>query len=186
MNKHNIHYYKDLILHVVLMAVFFSNNSFPQTREYMLKAGYIEKFTHFIEWPEITAANNAADVFSIAVFGENKYENALENIFSKTKVKNRKVHIKYISSINEIDNCMILIISTSKKDKLKEILNSIAGKSILTIGETAGWGKMGVMINMLIYNNYIRYEINLNALNKSGLKVNSLLLTSAIIIKEDE
>lgn len=186
MEKKIINNTRYLILNVVLFLMITSANSFSQTREYLLKAGYIEKFTHFIEWSELTGITNAADVFSIAVIGENKYDNALEKIFNKVKVKNRRVDIRYISSINEINNCMVLIISESKSEKLMEILSYTSRKPILTIGETAGWGKRGVMINMLIYKNYIRYEINLSALNKSGLKVNGLLLSSAIIIKEDE
>lgn len=169
-----------------LFVMMISPKTFAQSNEYLLKAGYIEKFTHFIEWPDTTNINDSTITFSIAVIGENKFGNAIENIFKNAKVKNKAVRITYISSVDEVDNCMILIISESKKNKLDEILNYTKGKPILTIGETKGYGKKGVIINMFVDDNYIRYEINRTVLDKSGLKISSLLLSSAIIVKTDE
>jgi nitrogen regulatory protein PII len=176
----------------VLLAVVFSvvfiipPLTFAQTREYLLKAGYIEKFTHFVEWPGISKTQDPTIAFSIAVIGENKFGSAIEKIFSNVKIGNKKVRIIYISSVDEIKDCNILIISESKRNELDEILNYTAGKPILTIGETSGYGKRGVVINMFIESNHIRYEINRTALDKSGLKISSLLLSSAIIVKTDE
>jgi hypothetical protein len=90
------------------------------------------------------------------------------------------------SSVNEIKDCMILIISESKKNELNDILNYTTGKPILTIGDAKGYGKKGVIINMFIDDNYIRYEVNRTTLDKSGLKISSLLLASAVIVKTDE
>lgn len=182
-----LHSAKHLTLLVVLsVAMIGPLQSFAQSREYLLKTGYIEKFTHFIEWPETSDIKDSTAAFSITVIGENRFGNAIEKIFSGVRVKNRKVRIRYVSSVDEIENCMVLIISESKGNELDEILNHTKGKPILTIGETKGYGKKGVIINMFIDNNYIRYEINRTALDKSGLKISSLLLASAIIVTTDE
>jgi hypothetical protein len=157
-----------------------------QSKEYLLKAGYIEKFTHFVEWPEKTNIHDTTLAFSVAVMGENKFSNALEKIFEKVKVNNKEVRITNISSIDDIDSCMVLIISESKKNSLKEILSYTTGKPILTIGETKGYGKKGVIINMYLDDNYIRYEINRTALNKSGLKISAKLFEIARIISGEE
>ena len=156
--------------------------SFAQSREYLLKAGFIEKFTHFVEWP----GNTNSETFKIAVLGENKFDHALEEIFNKVKVKNKTSEVVYISSVDEIKNAMILFISGKMDNKLAEILNYTKGKPILTISENSGYGKKGVIINLFLVNDYIRYEINRNALEESGLEMSSLLLESAIIIKTDE
>jgi hypothetical protein len=171
-----------VLLSVVLMI---SQNMFAQSKEYLLKAGYIEKFTHFVEWPEKTNIHDTTLTFSIAVIGENKFGNAIDKIFKDVKVNNKEVRINYISSIDEINNCMILIITDSKKYSLDEILHYTAGKPILTIGETKGYGKKGVIINMYLDDNYIRYEINRTALNKSGLKISAKLLEIARIITDE-
>jgi hypothetical protein len=81
---------------------------------------------------------------------------------------------------------MILIVPESAKPRLDEILNRTKGKPVLTIGDTGGFAKKGVIINMFIEQNHIRYEINKTALDRSGLQISSLLLASAVIVEDDE
>ena len=174
-----------IIMTFLLIEMAHVEFSFAQSREYLLKAGFIEKFTHFVEWPEINN-NSSSETFNIAVIGVNKFEHALEEIFSKVKVKNKSAKIAYISSVDEIKDCRILFISGKMDNILDEILNVTTGKPILTISENEGYGEKGALINMLLINDYIRYEINRTTLEKSGLKMSSLLLESAIIIKPNE
>jgi hypothetical protein len=177
---------KNFFQAVICMAMILPVKALAQSTEYLLKAGYIEKFTHFIEWPpETTAVKDTSIAFSISVIGENNYSNAIENIFSKVKIGNKNVRIRHISSVDEISNSMILIIPESQKNKLDKILGYTTGKPILTVGETKGYGKKGVIINMFIENNYIRYEINRTALGKSGLKISAKLLEIARIIPDE-
>jgi len=173
-------------LFFICAVAIISNQSFAQTREYLLKAGYIEKFTHFIEWPNTTDINNPNVEFTIAVIGRNEFDNSLEKIFGEVKINKKKVRIKYISSINEIENSLILFISKSERNNIDEILKFTSNKPILTIGDTKGYAENGVIINMFIDKNKLRYEINRTAAEKSGLKISSLLLTSATIVKSDE
>ena len=54
-----------------------------QAPEHLLKAGFIEKFTHFVEWP--ASAQGGAEVMKIAVLGKSRIEPAIREIFAKTK-----------------------------------------------------------------------------------------------------
>ncbi len=174
---------KFVLLLVMITGVMAGNQSFCQTRESLVKAGYIEKFTRFAEWPETATKSEPTHVFTIAVIGENTFGSDLDNLFSKTKIKNNRVQINYLSSVEEIEDCMILFISASEKNNLPNILQRTADKPILTISDSKGFGVKGVIINMFQEGDYIRYEINRTALQKSGLIINSLLLNSAVIIK---
>jgi hypothetical protein len=186
MTESCLHRAKLIVFLIFLSAgIIIPDKAIAQLREYLLKTGYIEKFTHFIEWPEIQNDNDST--FKIAVIGENKFGHALEEIFNKVRVKNMTAKVTNISSVDEIKNCMILVISGSiNMNKLEEILHYTTGKQILTISENKGYGKKGVIINMFVADNYIRYEINRKTLELSGLKISSLLLNSAIIINTNE
>lgn len=170
------------ILITVFTGVLDEKQLFGQSRESLVKAGYIEKFTHFVQWPETVNKSNPEDGFAIAVIGKNTFGAYLEDLFGKTKVKNNTVRISYISSVNEIGNCRILFISGSEKNNLDDILRYTEGKPILTISDNKGFGEKGVIINMFLEGNYVRYEINRSSLDKSGLIINSLLLNYAVII----
>jgi hypothetical protein len=82
----DVHFYN---ARYMLLAVMFSvvmlvpPQTFAQSREYLLKAGYIEKFTHFIEWPGASNTKDSTIAFTVAVIGENKFGNAIEKIFSE-------------------------------------------------------------------------------------------------------
>lgn len=167
----------------IAWGIILSNPARAQSREYLLKAGYIEKFTHFIEWPE--SEKNADSIFRIAVIGDSNFEPALNEIFGKVKVKGQRTEIRHVSTIEEVENCRILVISGPIMN-LDEVLNYTTGKQILTISESKGYGRKGVIINLFVVDNYIRYEINQNSLQKSGLKMSSLLLNTALIVKSDE
>ncbi len=156
-----------------------------QVRESLVKAGYIEKFTHFVQWPGTGEADDHTSEFIIAVIGQNSFGSDLNDIFSQVKVKDSIVKISYISSVDEIGNCMILFISSSERNNLDSILEYTTGKPILTIGDTRDFGNEGVIINLVAEDNYIKYEVNKDTLGKSGLIINSMLLNYAIIIRSD-
>jgi hypothetical protein len=165
----------------VLLHTIFIGVSFSQSRELLIKAGYIEKFTHFVQWPEKGGDGASSGKFIIAVIGDNKIYSSLLEIFSKSESKNADVEIVEIKTPEEIEKCQLLFISGSEKNNLDRILMSASSKPILTISDTKGFCEKGVIINMFKEGDYIRYEINHLSLDRSGLKINSLLLNYAVI-----
>ena len=154
----------------------------PQTRESMLKAGFVQKFTNFVEWDE--KRFGADTTFKIAVIGENDLIVALVQIFMKVRVNDKKVIIKKITSASQLTDHRILVISGEiPASEVKSVVAATAGKQVLTIGETKGYGKLGLIINMIVVNDMIRFDVNKGSLGRSGLKMSSLLLNSAILIE---
>ncbi len=183
MRSFNIHSLKRiLVLIFILLGVLNDNQSFAQSRESLIKAGYIEKFTHFVQWPVNVGKNDSTEIFQIAIIGQNTFGEVLDELFSKVRINGNQVIIKHITSIDEIKNSMILFISESEEKNLDKILEYTTDKPLLTISDSEGYGEKGVLINMFTEGNYIRYEVNRTTLDKSGLKINSLLLSYAVII----
>ncbi|MBN1821930.1 MAG: YfiR family protein [Prolixibacteraceae bacterium] len=168
---------------LILQTLTLKNDLLAQSREPLIKAGFIEKFTHFIQWPEASEGFNTTNLFVIKVIGENPFGSVLEELFSSVKVQKQEVKVEYISTIEEIGSCNILFISGSEKENLSKILEYTTGKPILTIGDSNGFGSKGVEINLFNEENYIRYEVNKSAIEKSVLNINSLLLSYAVIIE---
>lgn len=170
----------------ILLTVCFLLSAYPdsraQSRETLIKAGYIEKFTHFVEWPASSNVKPYNDIFTIAIIGYNNISKTLNDIFTKSDSEDIEYKIVEINTIEQIKECKILFISDSEKNNLEEILEYTNGKPILTISDSKGFGEKGVIINMFQEGNYIRYEINRKTLNESGLIINSLLLNYAVII----
>lgn len=172
----------DKKLKILFLFLLFTNVLHAQYSEYEYKAAFIERFTRFIDWPEEFEDNT----FEIAVIGENPFNKSLDELFDITKIKNRNTEVIYTDNINELRNVDLVFISRSEKNRMKEIVSVIDDMPILIISDSKGFCKKGAHINMYVDGDYIRYEINQKALEKTGLKVRSLLFASAKIVKSDD
>ena len=156
---------------------------FAQPVEYTLKAAFLERFTRFVDWPVESGIADTSNSFVLGVIGKNPFGAILERVYSTQKIKNKKVKILHISNPNEIHGCNLLFISESKKKELDKILSLTKNKPILTVSDTKGFAKEGVLINFYLAGNKVRFEINESAVRTSGLSMSYLLLKSARIIK---
>lgn len=165
-----------LALMVLLASVAMSMPAWSQYGEYILKAAFMEKFTHFIEWPNATK-----NVFNVCVIGENPFKGTLKKLASSSRIKSKPTKFTTIDNIDSISNCNILFISSSKRTSINQILNSVRGQPVLTISDTPGFAQQGVIINFLRNkDNNIQFEINHRMAQNVGLKISSRLLKLAI------
>lgn len=167
---------------VLFLFLLFVSSTFAQVSEYEYKAAFIERFTRFVEWPN----DIESDTFKIVILGKNPFNRALDELFDGIKIKNQNVQLIYTDEIENLTNVDLVFISNSEKRRLKEILIALSEKPILIISDSEGFCKMGVHINMYVDDNYVRYEINQEIIEKSGLKVSSLLFASAKIVNTDD
>jgi hypothetical protein len=147
--------------------------------EYEVKAVFIYNLAKFVEWPDKSLDN--ISTLNLYILGDDPFENDMDAIRNKL-IKGKKVVIKQIDSPDALKNAGILFISSSEKEQLRDILKGISGLPILTVGDTQSFAQRGVMVNFYLENNKIRFEINLEAANLAGLKINSNLLRMGTII----
>lgn len=153
-----------------------------QPQEYALKTAFIERFTRFTDWPESIITEDTTQSFVISVLGDNSFEDKLDIFSNSKKIKQRKVEVRYINKISEIEGSHILFISESEEVNLSSILKYIENRPILTIGDTQGFAEQGVIINFYLEDDQVRFEINNEALNKTDLAINYLLLNYAKLV----
>jgi len=67
---------------------------------------------------------------------------------------------------------------------VRPILEGLKGTNILTVGDTPGYAKQGCMIDFLMEDNKVRFEINAGAASLANLKISSKLLSLAKIVWE--
>jgi hypothetical protein len=168
---------------LILMTVaFMAMSSFGEERklgEYEVKAVFVYNLAKFIEWPDKSLDNSST--ITLYILGDDPFESDLDSIRDKL-VKGRRVVVKQIDSPDDLKNANILFISSSEKERLRDILKSISGLPILTVGDTKSFAQRGVMVNFYLENSRIRFEINLEAANLAGLKISSNLLRMGTII----
>jgi hypothetical protein len=69
--------------------------------------------------------------------------------------------------------------------RLGDAIQMLKGAPVLTIGETAGFAKNGGIINLVLEDNKVRFEVNVRAAKDADLNISSRLLALARIVQPD-
>lgn len=149
-----------------------------QPSEYQIKAAFLFNFAKFVEWPP-QAFPEATSPLVIGILGDNPFHDDLARTIRNKTIDDHPLLIREFQSPVQATNCHLLFISTSEKKRLPEILQTLRGASVLTVGETDGFTESGGMINFVLKGTKIRFQINKNAATSAGLKISSKLLNLA-------
>ncbi len=148
--------------------------------EYQIKAAFLYNFAKFVEWP--AAAQKGSNDFKIGILGEDPFDEEIGVIETKL-VRGKPLKILRAYSLSELHGCRVIFISASVKSQLADILERLKAQPVLTVGDTSGFARQGVMINLIAVGNKIRFQINSNAADRAGLKISSHLLRLATIVE---
>ncbi|MGD8847647.1 MAG: YfiR family protein [Desulfobacteraceae bacterium] len=151
--------------------------------EYEVKLGFIYNFINFVTWPE-TAFKSGSDALTLCLASDNPFSEVLYKLDGKT-IKGKTLNVIDYQEETCLEQSHILFFATQDRALIEQILNLIKGRSILTIGETEGFTRMGGTINFFKERNRLRFKINIDAARRNSLKMSSQLLGSAKIVREE-
>ena len=152
----------------------------PRIREYQIKAAFLYNFVKFVDWPG-EAFGDASVPITIGVLGEDPFGVALQSIQGKM-VRGRRLVVKRFEDVQDLEPSHVLFISSSEKERVTQILEKVRGSSVLTVGEMTRFAELGGIINFIIRKNEIRFEINVGAAERAGLRISSQLLKLANVV----
>lgn len=147
-------------------------------REGEVKAAFVYNFAKFVDWPPQAFADPSSPII-IGIVADDSFGDALDRAVEGKIVQGRKIVVKRWSRDQSFPHCHILFISSTESNFLKEIFQKIKGSSVLTIGEADGFAQQGGMINLVLSDNKVRFEINQKNAESAGLNISSKLLTLA-------
>jgi hypothetical protein len=154
--------------------------------EYLIKAGFIYNFAKFVEWPAAAFSQPDSPIV-IGVLGTDPFGNVLDRIVEGKKVGSRGFLVKRYKwgrDLKDLKDCKILFVSASERAHIDEILLSVKGLPILTVGEAPGFAERGGVIRFALEDNRVRFEVNVDAAHQADLNISSRLLTLAKIISQ--
>ena len=156
----------------------------PVPAEYRVKAEFLANFAKFVEWPDDSFAGGKGD-FVIGILGNYRFGISLSEAVSGRTVRGRKIKIRILTSKDSPRDCQILFIGGSDRKQFIQILTSLRGASVLTVGEAEGFLQSGGTISFLVEEERVRFEVNLDGANRARLKMSSQLLAMARSIRND-
>jgi hypothetical protein len=153
----------------------------PPDAEYQLKAVFLFNFAQFVEWPAGTFPTPEAPLV-IGVLGDDPFGPYLDETVRGEKVNDRPLIVRRYRSVEEVTTCHILFVSRHEQGHFQGILDSLRGRSVLTVSDAEGFASRGGMIRFVTDKNRIRFRINLGAAKAANLTLSSKLLRAAQIV----
>jgi hypothetical protein len=151
--------------------------------EYDVKIGFIYNFAKFVTWPE-ASLDKDPQTLVICYAADNPAIEAFDKLDGKT-INHRKIKVFAYDEQTCLEQSQIIFFATQDKAYIQPILAKAKGRNILTIGEVEGFTQWGGIINFFEDHNRLRFQVNLDAARREGLKMSSQLLGSAQIIQEE-
>jgi len=155
-----------------------------EASETRVKAAFLYRFPHYVEWPA-SAWAKADSPYVIAVVNDDEIAEELQKISAGRPIGNRPVTVQKLQPGESLSNAHVLFIGDSERARQAQWLKQAAGQAILVVTETDGALAQGSIINFRIAEERVRFEISLDAADKAGLKLSSRLLSIAISVTKD-
>jgi hypothetical protein len=153
-------------------------NAWAQEEELRVKAAFLYKFVGYIDWPSAAFARPDTPV-TIAVVGADPLAAELAQAVAGRTVNDRPVTVRRLKPGEALDGVHVLFVGKAENARLPQLAQAAQARSILTVSETDGALAQGSVINFVLAERRVRFEIALDSAEKSRLKLSSRLLAVA-------
>lgn len=150
----------------------------PVSLEQRVKAAFLYQFASYVEWP--TRAFAQADTpVTMAVMGAETLAAELKQLVTGRTVGGRLVAVKQVRPGDSLAGVHVLFIGGAESGRLSQLAQGPKPRPMLTVTESEGALSQGSMINFVIVDRRVRFEVGLDSAEKSGLRLSSRLLAVA-------
>lgn len=101
---------------------------------------------------------------------------------AKSVVGGRAIELRSLDALTEATNCHIVYVASEFKHDTGALLKIVAGYPVLTVADVAGFAQQGGIVNFIVRDGKVRFEINRTAAQKAGLTLDGRLLGVATLV----
>jgi hypothetical protein len=143
-----------------------------------VKAAYLFNFGKFVR----SAGGGPVakgSTFDICILGRDPIGRSLDEIVAGDSIENRPVRVLRITDATQARACAVVFVSAYESANLREDLAILDGADALTVSDAPDFLSRGGMIQFVTMGDHVRFDVNLNAVNRSHLVLSSELLRVA-------
>lgn len=175
-----------------------------QALEQQVKAAFLFRFLSFVEWPQpdAGAASGAASAAAsgaeggaangaeggavsgaplvIGVLGADDVRAELEQIAAGRAVRRRPVVVQQVKEGDHTDHLHILFVGRGSTAQLRKLA---AMPGVLLVAESEGALEHGAIINFVVRDDRVRFEVAPEEAERRGLRIGARMLAVALHVK---
>jgi len=145
----------------------------------IIKASYIYNFAKLIDWPDEDKKGN----FIIGVMGGSSMYQQLITKYNGKTIGSQHIEIRKISNSHNFSVCHVLFVDNDYSSSLNEVIDRVQGESTLLISHNKGALAMGAVINFVVVEDNLKFELSVSNAEKQDLFVGSTLKSLALHVE---
>ncbi|WP_457392895.1 YfiR family protein [Roseateles sp. P5_E1] len=146
--------------------------------EAQIKAAYLYKFAGYVEWPP-NAFMDATMPFTIGIIGAGDIATELNKLTSGRSLSDHPVEVRLLKAGDLPRSVQLIFVSGADTPQLRRTLEPYKALPTLTVSDIPGGIDAGCVINFMLVDNRVRFEISVRNAERHGLKISSRLLAVA-------
>ncbi|MFP5506610.1 MAG: YfiR family protein [Gammaproteobacteria bacterium] len=150
--------------------------------ENSLKAAFLYKFADYVDWPAEAFPTPEAPI-TIAVVDDDIVAERLAEMTVGRTAQGRPIAVRRLPAGQPVADAHILFIGNDAADRLGALAQSVAGRPVLLVTDSEDALQRGSMINFVLADRRLRFEVALDAVERNGLRLSSRLLAVALDVR---
>lgn len=173
-----------LLALALALAVGMAAADSPRTApEYSVKAAYLLLFTRYVTWPDSVFPSPAAPL-QVCMLGKDPFGRVLDETFKDAQAQGRPLKVRRVAGPGETQGCHLAFLGGREGAHLDGWLPALQARPVLTVAEAEG--SEGPVVAFAMEGKKLRYDVDLAAADRAGLRIAAPMLVSARKIRPSE
>lgn len=157
----------------------------PEVAERQVKAAYLYKFASYVRWPADSFAHERSPIV-IGVIGADPIAADLARMVKGKSVDGRPLVARRIRTGQSLKGLHILFVGRMSHSRLAETIAATRGQPLLVVSDSQQAQALGSMVNFVVVDQRLRFEVALGPVSNQRLKLSALMLTAAHEVRPGE
>jgi len=171
-----------LLLPAATATSYASGKSAQSAAAPQLKAAFLFNFARFTEWPDLTKGAQ----LELCVLGDDQVSSELSSVVRGQRVNGRELSVSKVSTVAAIRGCQVLFVSASEVASNAPLLEAVRTLPVLTVSDSTRFAESLGLVELYVESGRMRFAVNLDAVQRTRLRLSSTLLAMAKIVREKE
>jgi hypothetical protein len=163
----------------VAAAEIAAGNGIDVGSDVAVKAAFLYNFAKFVEWPALPAGAHIV----VCVVGDDRIAAALVETVRGQEIGGRALEVLRPQDSVTWEACHLLYIAGAETQRSAAGLGAIKTLPVLTVSDGKGFSEASGIIELYVEGGRMRFAINMDAAERSGLHLSSRLLGLAKVIR---
>ena len=149
--------------------------SAAEALEYRIKAAFVCKFAGYVEWPPQVFAGPDSPIV-IGVIGPDAIADELTRTAAGLSAEGRPLLVRKLRRGEPLTGTHLVYIASAEDARLAETIAAAKGQPVLFVTESQQAVALGSMINFVVVDNKVRFDIAPQVAEQNRLRISARLL----------